>query len=79
MHPLTVSDNSVRPHEIAEAAMECLHNSPYRALRRVSCECKHGVLFLRGHLFSFHETQMAQETVAQIDGVTQVVNKVEVD
>ena len=79
MHPLTVSDNRVRPREIAEAALECLHNSPYRALRRVSCECKHNVLFLRGHLFSFHETQMAQETVARIDGVTQVVNEVEVD
>ena len=79
MHLLKVSDNRVRPHEIAEAAMACLHNSPYRALRRVSCECKHGVLFLRGHLFNFHETQMAQETVAQIDGVTQVVNEVEVD
>ena len=46
--------------------MECLHNSPYRALRRVSCECKHGVLFLSGRLFSFHETQMAQETVARL-------------
>ena len=78
MHPPTVGDNLVRPHEIEETAMECLQNSPYRALRRVSCECRHGVLFLRGRLFSFHETQMAQETVARIDGVSQVVNEVEV-
>ena len=75
MHLLTVMDAPT----IAEVAMDRLRDSPYRALRRVSCECRHGVLFLRGRLFSFHETQMAQETVAGIDGVTQVVNEVEVD
>ena len=64
---------------IAEMAMERLRDSPYKAMRRVSCECKHGVLFLRGRLFSFYEKQVAQETVARIDGVTQVVNEVEVD
>ena len=63
---------------IAEMAMERLRDSPYKAMRRISCECKHGVLFLRGRLFSFHEKQVAQETVARIDGVTQVVNEIEV-
>ena len=76
MQLLTVID---APATIAEVAMECLRDSPYKALRRVSCECKYGVLFLRGRLFSFHEKQVAQETVARIDGVTQVVNDVEVD
>jgi osmotically-inducible protein OsmY len=64
---------------ITEVAMERLQDSPYKVLRRISCECKHGVLFLRGRLFSFHEKQVAQETVGGIDGVTQVVNEVEVD
>jgi osmotically-inducible protein OsmY len=64
---------------IAEVAMERLQDSPYTVLRRISCECKHGVLLLRGRLFSFHEKQVAQETVARIDGVTQVVNEVEVN
>ena len=64
---------------IVEVAMERLQDSPFTVLRRISCECKHGVLFLRGRLFSFHEKQVAQETVARIDGVTQVVNDVEVD
>jgi osmotically-inducible protein OsmY len=75
MQLLTVVDDST----IAEVAIERLRNSPYEAMRRVSCECKHGVLILRGRLSSFHEKQMAQETVARIDGVTQVVNEVEVD
>ena len=74
MHLLTVIDAPT----IAEVAMERLRDSPYKAMRRVSCECKDGVLFLRGRLFSFHEKQMAQEAVARIDGVTQVVNEVEV-
>ena len=75
MQLLTVMDAPA----IVAVAMDRLRDSPYRALRKVSCECRHGVLFLRGRLFSFHETQMAQETVARIDGVTQVVNEVEVD
>ena len=75
MQLLTVMDAPT----IAELAMERLRDSPYNAIRQVSCECKHGVLFLRGRLASFHEKQMAQETVARIDGVTQIVNEVEVD
>ena len=37
---------------ISVAAMERLRASPYKALRQVSCECRHGDLFLNGHLFS---------------------------
>jgi len=64
---------------IAEVAMERLLASPYKAMRRVSCECKHGILFLRGRLFSFHEKQVAQEAVAGVSGVTQVVNEIQVE
>jgi len=64
---------------IADLAMERLRASPYKAMRRVSCECKHAVLFLRGQLFSFHEKQIAQELVAGISGVTQVVNEIEME
>ena len=75
MHQSTAVDGTA----IAEAATECLRDSPYKAMRRVSCECKHGVLFLRGRLFSFHEKQVAQEVVAGISGVTQVVNEIQVE
>jgi len=64
---------------IEEAAMECLRVSPYKAMRRVSCECKDGVLFLRGQLFSFHEKQVAQEVVAGVSGIMQVVNEIQVE
>jgi osmotically-inducible protein OsmY len=75
----TIRNSPVVFCKITEAAMECLRNSPYKAMHRVSCECKHGVLFLRGRLFSFHEKQVAQEAVAGVNGVTQVVNEIEVD
>ena len=64
---------------IAEAARECLGNSPYQAVREILCQCNLGVLFLRGHLSTFHQKQVAQETVARVKGVTQVVNEIEVD
>ena len=70
---------AVNAPTIVEVAMERLRDSPYKAMRRVSCECEHGVLFLRGRLFSFHEKQVAQEAVAGISGMTQVVNEIEVE
>ena len=73
-----ISTNDAPSHEVEEAAMACLYDSPYRALRRISCECKDGVLFLKGRLFRFHETQAAQETVARVRGVIEVVNQIEV-
>jgi len=75
MHQSTAVDGTA----IIEAATECLWASPYKAMRRISCECKHGILFLRGRLFSFHEKQVAQEAVAGISGVTQVVNEIQVE
>ena len=53
--------------------------SPYPEIRRLSCECNDdGVLFLRGHLASFYQKQLAQHAVLDLEGVTQVVNEVEV-
>ena len=64
---------------IEEAATECLLNSLYHGVRSVLCECDHGILFLRGRLPSFHQKQVAQEAIARVKGVTQVVNDIEVD
>ena len=47
--------------------------------RQLSCECKHGVVFLQGRLFSFHEKQVAQGVVAGVSGVPQVVNEIQVE
>lgn len=64
------------PARIAETANECLQNSPYRALRQIMCECDQGVLLLRGRLPSFYHKQLAQEAVARVGGVNQVINEI---
>ena len=79
MSATTVRNSLVRFPELAEAANERLRNSPYRALRGISCECEQGVVFLRGHLPSFYHKQLAQEAVARVTGVRRVVNEIKVD
>jgi polysaccharide pyruvyl transferase WcaK-like protein len=70
---------SIHFYNIAEAARACLRNSPYPAVRRILCEFNEGILLLRGHLSRFHQKQVAQETVARVRGVAQVVNEIEVN
>lgn len=64
---------------IVSMAVNRLRDSPYKVMQRVSCECRQGTLFLRGRLFSLHEKQVAQQVVAGVSGVAQVVNEIEVD
>lgn len=63
---------------VAEAAKGCLRRSPYSAVRTVSCEYHRGVLLLRGRLSTYYHKQLAQEAVAGLEGVSQVVNEIEV-
>ena len=74
----TVHNDLVHSQEIAKEATVCLENSLYQPVRRIFCSCDHGILFLRGHLPSFHQKQVAQEAVAKVKGVTQVRNEIEV-
>lgn len=64
--------------DVTELARERFRKSAHPALRTVSCEFEKGVLRLRGQLSSFYHKQLAQETVANLSGVTQVVNDVTV-
>jgi osmotically-inducible protein OsmY len=79
MHLPPVGNSAVAFCNIEAAAMECLRNSPYKVFAGVSCECDQGVLSLKGHLPSFYLKQHAQEAVAMVNGVAQVVNEIEVD
>jgi len=79
MHALEIRKALVHFEGIEEAATECLCKSPYHDVTRVTCEYDRGTLFLRGRLPSFHQKQVAQEAVARVKGVTQVVNQIEVD
>jgi len=71
--PLSAPARSIR-----QLAGDRLRSSPYPAIRSVACECHDGVLVLRGHLPSYYYKQLAQEAVAEIECVRQVINETEV-
>ncbi len=64
--------------EIAEIAQTKLRRSSYCELHNVSCEFSGGVLTLRGRVPSYHLRQLAQADVAEVPGVLEVDNLVEV-
>ena len=64
-------------HVVARAK-DRLQRAPCPPLRFVSCEFDGGVLILHGQVPTFFQKQLAQEAVFKLDGVTQVVNQVEV-
>ena len=64
--------------EIAEIAQIILRRSSYFELREVSCDFSGGVLTLHGRVPSYHLKQLAQSYVADVPGVFEVHNRVEV-
>lgn len=63
---------------VKEAAKRRLRKSSYPSVKKVRCEVHGGVLVLSGRVSSFFEKQMAQETIAGLEGIDKVVNCVEV-
>jgi osmotically-inducible protein OsmY len=57
---------------------ERLRQSSYLALRDVFCLGSEGVVILHGRLPSFYLKQVAQEIAFGLDGVREVVNRIEV-
>ena len=66
------------PAHLKESAVGCLRRSPYSALQHVSCDCREGVLVLRGRLPSYYLKQVAQESVARLEGVARIDNQIQV-
>jgi osmotically-inducible protein OsmY len=64
--------------DVVEQARERLRAAPNISLRDLSCKYQHGLLILLGKVDSYYEKQLAQEAVARLEGVAQVVNQVEV-
>jgi osmotically-inducible protein OsmY len=63
---------------LKELAEGLLWRNPYLALKNVSCDCREGVLVLRGCLPSYYRKQVAQEAVARLEGVAAVDNQIQV-
>lgn len=68
-------DNS---KDVGMQVRRALQRHPYRLLRTLFVEYEKGVVVLRGRLPSYYQKQLAQEAMRGIDGVTHVVNEVEV-
>jgi osmotically-inducible protein OsmY len=66
------------PAGVAGWAEVRLRGNGYRVLKNVACDYRDGVLTLRGRLPSYYLKQVAQETVARIDGVQRIDNQIEV-
>jgi hypothetical protein len=63
---------------LKELAEGRLRRNPYLALKSVSCDCRGGVLVLRGCLPSYYLKQIAQEVVARLEGVAAIDNQIQV-
>jgi hypothetical protein len=81
--PTALSLNHPNPfaalfQEIADTAQAALRRSSYMELRDISCDFCGGVLILRGSVPSYHLKQLAQASVADVPGVVEVDNCIEV-
>ncbi len=76
--PVEAEQEAPLSRHVAAVAEARLRASSHRALRKISCKFDQGVLVLQGRLSTYFLTQSAQEIVADIEGVEQVVNQIEV-
>src|SRR5438270_1488087 len=63
---------------IGESARDRLLLSSYLPLRAVGCSFRDGVLTLRGRVPSYYQKQLAQAIVAEVEGVREIVNEIQV-
>ena len=64
--------------QVMTNAQRLLEERLLSATRQIRLEYREGILFLRGRLPSFYQKQLAQETIRNLDGVQQIVNRIEV-
>ena len=79
VHPTGTEPDTQRPDPQASpqaVAERGLRSSRYSALQHVSCDCRGGVLVLRGCLPSYYLKQLAQEAVARLEGVGAVDSQI---
>src|SRR5262245_24327609 len=77
VHPTGTEPDTQRP-DPQTVAERGLRSSRYSALQHVSCDCRGGVLVLRGCLPTYYLKQVAQEVVAHLEGVEGVENQIQV-
>jgi osmotically-inducible protein OsmY len=72
------SKNTASSNETADAAKQRISRQPHLAFQRIWCDYDGRRLLLKGQVPSFYHKQLAQEAIAGMAGVAQVVNEIEV-
>jgi osmotically-inducible protein OsmY len=62
----------------ARRAQERLRASSFRAIRGLTCDVHEGMLTLRGQLPNFYTKQVALSLLANLEGVEEITDRVEV-
>jgi len=62
----------------ADWAERCLRSNPFLALKNITCDLLDGVLVLRSCLPTYYLNQIAQEVVADLEGVERVDNQIQI-
>jgi osmotically-inducible protein OsmY len=75
---LDAFDDNAQASRILAMAKDRFHRHAHLSVQRIWCEYNDMRLYLRGQVPSFYLKQLAQTAVSGIDGVTQVVNEIEV-
>ena len=64
--------------KISELAKRRLHGNSHQALKNISCTYQDGLLVLQGTLPTYYLKQVAQETLARMEGVERIENRIQV-
>lgn len=68
---------SVAP-TLADRVTRAIWSNPHLARHEFHCHAEDGRVVLRGTVGTFFQKQMAQEAARRVDGVTRIVNQLEV-
>ena len=73
----TIQDGS-QTDQVAALAKDLIRRHPHLSVQRIWCEYNGRRLYLRGQVPTYYLKQLAQTAFADLDGVSQVVNEIEV-
>lgn len=63
---------------IANAIRACLQQSPYLAIRKLTCDFREGVAILRGAVPTYYTRQVAMIAACGVDGVQEIDDRIQV-
>jgi hypothetical protein len=72
------SESPLSDAAIARRALERLRNSSFVAIRALTCDVHEGMLTIRGRLPNFYTKQVALSLLADVEGVEEIADRVQV-